>query len=362
MQIGIVGLPYSGKTTFFQTLTETQLDLNAIQKRDINQAVIKVQDERLDKLTAFFNPKKKINATIEIVDMVGLQKGDHSSQTFSTNFIAKVKTNEALIHVVRCFQDEAVPHVDGSVDIVRDIQTLEEEFLFADMAFIENRFEKLEKDMRKPKAKDAAIKEKVVMEKWNEAIQNEIPLRQLEMNEIEKQYVKNYQPLTAKPILIALNMDEDDISRSNEIVEEVKNSLDMKNIKIEPFFAKIELELMNLPPDEKEMFMDEYGLKESALSRLIRSAYDLLGLQSFFTVGEDECRAWTIRKSDTAQDAAGTIHTDFYKKFIRAEVVAYNDFINNEGSFAKCKENAVFRLEGKEYIVQNGDILHVRHG
>jgi GTP-binding protein YchF len=361
MQIGIVGLPFSGKTTFFQTLTETLLDPEQLQKRDSNQAIIKIQDERLDKLTAIFNPKKKINATIEIVDLVGLQKGDHSSQTFSSNFLTKVKTNDALIHVVRGFRDESVPHVEGDIDMVRDIRTLEEEFLFADMAFVENRFEKIEKDMKKPKAKDAAIKEKSVMEKWNEALQNETPLRQLDMTDDEKQYVKNYQPLTAKPLLIALNLDENDIDKSSQIVADINAKLDMKNIKIEPFFAKIEMELMNLADDEKSMFMEDYGLKESALSRLIRSAYDLLGLQSFFTVGEDECRAWTIRKGNTAQEAAGTIHTDFYNKFIRAEVVAYNDFMEN-GSFAKCKENGVFRLEGKEYIVQNGDILHVRHG
>jgi GTP-binding protein YchF len=361
MQIGIVGLPFSGKTTFFQTLTETLLDPEQLQKRDSNQAIIKIQDERLDKLTAIFNPKKKINATIEIVDLVGLQKGDHSSQTFSSNFMTKVKTNDALIHVVRGFRDESVPHVEGDIDIVRDIRTLEEEFLFADMAFVENRFEKIEKDMKKPKAKDAAVKEKSVMEKWNEALQNETPLRQLDMTDDEKQYVKNYQPLTAKPLLIALNLDENDIDKSSQIVGDINAKLDMKNIKIEPFFAKIEMELMNLADDEKSMFMEDYGLKESALSRLIRSAYDLLGLQSFFTVGEDECRAWTIRKGNTAQEAAGTIHTDFYNKFIRAEVVAYNDFMDN-GSFAKCKENGVFRLEGKEYIVQNGDILHVRHG
>lgn len=361
MQIGIVGLPYSGKTTFFQTLTETLLSQDALQKRDANQAIIKVQDDRLDKLNEIFNPRKKIYATIEIVDLVGLQKGDHSSQTFTTNFISKVKTNDALIHVVRGFQDDTVPHVDGSIDMVRDIHTLEEEFLFADMAFVEGRFEKLEKDMRKPKAKDAALKEKAVMEKWNEALQNEIPLRQIDMSDEEKQYVKNYQPLTAKPMLIALNLDEEDINRSQEIVDEVKSKVEMKNVKIEPFFAKIEMELMTLPPDEKKVFMEEYGLKDSALSRLIRSAYDLLGLQSFFTVGEDECRAWTIRKGENAQQAAGTIHTDFYNKFIRAEVVAFDDFIKN-GSFAKCKESGVFRLEGKEYIVQNGDIFHVRHG
>jgi ribosome-binding ATPase YchF (GTP1/OBG family) len=213
----------------------------------------------------------------------------------------------------------------------------------------------------KAKNKDMMIKEKEYIQRWSEALQNETPLRDLDMSEDEMRYARNYQPLSAKPLLIALNLDENDIKKSDEIVESVRSKFSGKNVKIEPFFAKIEIELSQLSPDEKEMFMGEYGLTESALSRLIRSAYDLLGLQSFFTVGEDECRAWTIKKGMTAQEAAGVIHTDFYNKFIRAEVVGYHDFIEC-GSFAKCKEKGHFRLEGKEYIVKDGDILHVRHG
>ena len=361
MQIGIVGLPFSGKTTFFQTITETHLDPNALQKRDANQAIVKIQDKRLDEFTEIFNPKKKVNATIEMVDLVGLQKGDHSSASFTNNFLAKVRNNDALIHVVRGFRDDAVPHVDGSIDIIRDVNTLEEEFSFADMAFVESRLEKLEKDMKKPKAKDAALKEKDIMLKWNESLQNEIPLRDIDMTDEEILLVKNYQPLTAKPLLIALNLDENDIEKADDIVRDVRQSLKGKNIKVEPFFAKIEMELVQLDDEEKQMFMEEYGLTESALSRLIKSAYELLGLQSFFTVGEDECRAWTIKKGMTAQEAAGVIHTDFYNKFIRAEVTSYNDFMEYK-SFAKCKENGVFRLEGKDYTVIDGDILHVRHG
>ena len=361
MQIGIVGLPYSGKTTFFQTLTETHLDPNALQKRDANIAIVKVIDERLDKLTAIFNPKKKVNATIEMVDIAGLQKGDHSSQSFSANFLSKVKTNDALIHVVRGFSDDNIPHVDGSIDILRDIKTLDEEFFFADMAFIENRLEKLEKEAMKPKNKELAMKEKDIMLKWNESLQNEIPLREIDMTEEETKYIKNYQPLSAKPLLLAVNLDEKDINKSDEIIKSISGKINAKNVRIEPFFAKIEMELVVLADDEKQMFMEEYGIKESALSRLIRSAYSLLGLQSFFTVGEDECRAWTIKKGENAQGAAGTIHTDFFNKFIRAEVTSYDDFMKY-GSFAKCKEHGVFRLEGKEYIVKDGDILHVRHG
>lgn len=361
MQIGIVGLSYSGKTTFFQTLTETHLDINALQKREPNQAIVKVIDSRLDEFTEIFQPKKKVNATIEIVDMVGLQKGEHSSSTFTSNFLGKVKTNDALIHVVRGFEDESVPHPDGSINLLRDIETIESEFIFADMAFVENRLEKLEKELKKPKDTDIIAKEMEIMKKWNDALQNEIPLRELEMTEDEIVYLKNYQPLTAKPMLIALNLDENEVNKAEEITNSIRSKINGKSVIVEPFFAKIEMELSQLPVEEKAMFMEEYGITESALARLIRSAYQLLGLQSFFTVGEDECRAWTIKKGMTAQESAGVIHTDFYKKFIRAEVTSYSDFMKF-GSFAKCKENGVFRLEGKDYIVSDGDILHVRHG
>lgn len=361
MQIGIVGLSYSGKTTFFQTLTETHLDINALQKREPNQAIVKISDYRLDRFTEIFNPKKKVNATIEIVDMVGLQKGEHSSSSFTGNFLGKVKTNDALIHVVRGFEDESVPHPDGNIDLLRDIETIESEFIFADMAFVENRIDKLEKELKKPKDTEAIAKEMEIMKKWNETLQNEKPLRELDFSPDEITYLKNYQPLTAKPMLIALNLDENDIKKANDITNEIKSKINGKSVIVEPFFAKIEMELSQLPEDEKAIFMEEYGITESALARLIRSAYQLLGLQSFFTVGEDECRAWTIKKGMTAQESAGVIHTDFFKKFIRAEVTSYDDFMKY-GTFAKCKENGVFRLEGKEYIVCDGDILHVRHG
>lgn len=359
MQIGIVGLPYSGKTTFFQTLTEVQLDPTALQKRDANLAIVKVVDKRLDEFTEIFQPKKKINATIEIVDMVGLQKGETSGSSINAQFLGKVKTNDALIHVVRGFKDDAVPQ-DGGLDMVRDIRTLEDEFLFSDMAFVESRIEKLEKDIQKTQ-KDEAKKELAAMQRWNEHLQAGNPLRTMDFPPEDDRYLKNYQPLSAKPLLIALNLGEDDIARANEIVEEVRKTIAWENVIIEPFSAKIEMELGALDEEEKAVFMEEYGLKESALARLVRSAYRLLGLQSFFTVGEDECRAWTIRNGMTAQDAAGVIHTDFYNKFIRAEVVSYEDFMKNM-TFAKCKEAGVFRLEGKEYIVHDGDILHVRHG
>jgi len=361
MQIGIVGLPYSGKTTFFQTLTETHFDPNVLQKKDVNQAIIKVPDERLDKLTQIFNPKRKVNATIEIVDLVGVQKPEPGHSAFSTQFLSKVRTNDALIHVVRGFEDDSVPHIEGSIDLLRDIKTFEDELIFSDMAFAESKLEKLEKDLQKQKTKDQAIKEIGIITKWNEVLSEGKPLRELDFDLEEQKLIRNYQLLSAKPLLIALNLNETDIPKKDQIVQNIKNNFNGKNIRIEPFFAKIEMELAQLSDEEKIIFMEEYGLKDSAVSRLIRSAYDLLGLQSFFTVGDDECRAWTIKKGMTAQESAGVIHTDFYNKFIRAEVVHYNDFIDC-GSFAKCKEKGLFRLEGKEYILLDGDIMHIRHG
>lgn len=361
MQIGIVGLPYSGKTTFFQTLSETLLDAAAIQKRDVNQAIVKVQDKRLDEFTEIFKPKKKVNATIEIVDLVGVQKAEAGTSSFNSTFLTKVRNNDALIHVVRGFEDDSVPHPDGSIDMIRDIKNFEDELIFADMAFVEGRLEKLDKDIMKQKIKDQAIKEKEVMIAWNEHLQTGRALRELDFGAEELRMVRNYQPLSAKPLLIALNLSESDIKNQQAIVEKVRAAIDWKHVRVEPFFAKIEMELAQLDAEEKAMFTEEYGITESALSRMIRTAYQLLGLQSFFTVGEDECRAWTINVGNTAQDAAGVIHTDFYNKFIRAEVTSYADFMKH-GTFAKCKEAGCFRLEGKEYIVADGDILHVRHG
>ncbi len=360
MQIGLVGLPQSGKTSVFQTLSQIHLDSSAIAKRESNQAIVKVPDARLDLLTNIFNPKKKVNATIEIVDLVGVQKGDRASSQFNSQFITKVKTNDAFIHVVRGFEDDTIPHIEGSINLIRDIRTLEDEFLLTDLAFVESRLEKLDKDMMKQKNKDDVKREIEAMQRWHKALENNIPLRETELTEDDIKYLKNYQPLTAKPMLIALNLSEADVKNSTEIVNKIKSEITGNNIKIEPFFAKIELELSQLPDEEKAVFMDEYGLQDSPLDRTIRSAYNLLGLQSFFTVGEDECRAWTIRKGMTAQEAAGAIHTDFYNKFIRAEVTGYDDFME-AGSFAKCKEKGTFRLEGKEYTCKDGDILNIRH-
>lgn len=360
MQIGIVGLPYSGKTTLFQTITKTNPDQNELAKSETHLAIVKVPDARLDKLTEMFNPKKKVNATIEFVDVVGLQKGDSGSTQFTGNFLAKVKTNDALVQVVRLFDNDAVPHPDGSIDMMRDINSFETEFILSDMALIEKRIESIKKQILK--TQDEKLKRELpLLEKCMEILQQEKPLRNHHFAKEELQILKTYQLLSIKPMLIALNFDESQINDTENFLDEVIKQKSGHNTKVLFFFGKIEMEMSDLSEEDAKAFMQDYGITESALDKLIREAYDLLGLQSFFTVGEDECRAWTIRKGMNAQEAAGEIHTDFFKKFIRAEVVHYDDFIECGGSFAKAKELGKWRLEGKEYIVKDGDIISVRH-
>jgi len=360
MQIGIVGLPFSGKSTLFQTITKTHLDPEVLSKAESHQAVIKVPDERLDILTGIFNPKKKVNATIEVIDVVGLQKGDSGSTQFTSNFLGKVKTNDALIQVVRLFENDAVPHPDNTINMMRDIDSFETEFIISDMELVEKRIQNIKKQIMK--TKDEVLKREVpVLEKCNEILQSEQPLREANLSSDELRLLRSYQLLSAKPMLIAINLDENQVEDTDKYLNELVKKKLGPNTKALSFFGQIEMEMSELSEEEASVFMEEYGIKESALKSLIRESYNLLGLHSFFTVGEDECRAWTIRKGMNAQEAAGEIHTDFFKKFIRAEVVHYNDFIA-DGSFAKAKENGHWRLEGKEYIVQDGDIISVRHG
>jgi GTP-binding protein YchF len=360
MQIGIVGLPYSGKSTLFQTITRTHLDPSALAKAETHQAIVRVPDDRLEKLSEIFAPRSTVYATIEFVDVVGLKKGESGSTQFTTNFLANVKTNDALVQVVRCFTDDAVPHPDGTIDALRDIATFETEFILSDLSIIESRMERINKQLQK--SQDELLKKELPMlEKFRRILDGEKPLREVDFTVEEAQVLRSYQLLSVKPMLIALNFDESQRGIVEETVNRVAKGKAGVQTKIVSFFGKIEMEMSELPEDEAGVFMEEYGIKESALATLIRESYALLGLQSFFTVGEDECRAWTIKKGMTAQEAAGAIHSDFVSKFIRAEVVSYNHFIEQGGSFAKAKESGQWRLEGKEYIVEDGDILSIRH-
>jgi GTP-binding protein YchF len=351
MQIGLIGLQNSGKTTLYNTV--------AFSSSESNRTVVKVPDDRLDKLTQLFNPKKQINAILEIIDIPGLQLSDEGKVKITNDFLSKVKNNDALFHIVRQFENEAVPHPEGNVDVLRDIQFLETEFLLADMTLIENRIEKIQKEILKTK-NEQVQREFPIFKKLQEHVEKEIPLRDLELDDSEKKILSGYQFLTLKPLLIGINFDENSKDSVEEIVNKVKAVFSNTNYQIIPFFGQFEFELSQLPDEESSIFMSDFGIEESAFTRILRTLYQLLGLQSFFTVGDDECRAWTIKINMTAQDSAGVIHSDFYSKFIRAEVVHYDSYMQY-GSFAKCKEAGVWRLEGKDYIVKDGDILNIRH-
>lgn len=361
MQIGIVGLPFSGKSTLFQTISRTHLDPAALARAETHQAMVRVPDKRLDRLAEVFKPKKTVNAVIEFVDVGGLKKGDAGSTQFTTKFLSDVKTNDALVQVVRFFTDETVAHPDGTVDPMRDVSTFETEFMISDMAIIETRIERIQKNLQKTND-EVGKRELPTLEKCNELLQAGTPLRNAELTKEESTVLKTYQLLTAKPMLIALNGDETQVGTIGETAKKIRDAHGGTNVSVLEFFGKIEQEMSELTEEEAAAFMGEYGIRESALDTLLRGAYDLLGLQSFFTVGDDECRAWTIRKGMTAQESAGVIHSDFEAKFIRAEVVHYDDFIANGASFAKVKEQGLWRLEGKEYVVREGDIISIRHG
>ena len=360
MQIGIVGLPFSGKSTLFQTITKTHLDSHALARSEAHQAIVKVPDERLGKLSALFSPKSTVHATIEFVDVVGLKKGETGSTQFTTNFFSNVKTTDALVQVVRLFSNDAVPHPDGSVDAARDIRSFEAEFILADLAIAEARVDRVKKQLQKLQD-DHLKKELPVLEKCKRMLESEKPLREVDFSKEELQLLKTYQLLSAKPMLVALNFDDAQRESSKEASKRIGELFGGRNTQVMSFFGKIEMEMSELAEGEAAEFMKEYGITESALNSLIRESYSLLGLQSFFTVGEDECRAWTMKKGMTAQEAAGVIHSDFFNKFIRAEVVQYDDFITHGGSFTKAKEAGHWRLEGKEYVVKDGDIMSIRH-
>lgn len=358
MQIGLVGLQYSGKTTLFNILAELKSGEGNI-KEEANIAVVKIPDERLDKLTEIFRPQKQVNATIEVYDIPGLRTSDEGKLKITSAFLNNVKNNDALFYVIRNFKNDSVPHPNNKIDPINDINFLETEFLLTDMEFLEKRLDKVKKDIQK--SKDDRLKHELpVIEKCYNHVEKELPLRTLGLDDNEKKLLSGYQLLTLKPAAVAVNFDDNSVDEAENEIEKIRKQFSKNGLIFIPFFAKIEEELNDLSAEERAVFMEDYGIKESAKSKILKTSYELLGLESFFTAGEDECRAWTIKKNYTAQQAAGVIHSDFYNKFIRAEVVSYDHFMEHK-SFAKCKENGTWRLEGKEYIVKDGDILTIRH-
>lgn len=358
MQIGIVGLPYAGKTTIFSTLLRHKSSDGSHHKTEAERGVVKVPDERLDRLTAMFNPKRKINTTIEYLKVQGFDSGAEKPQGLPAQFIANVKNVDAILLVVRAFENDLAPHPLGRVDAAKDIEFINAEFWLSDMAIVETRVERLEKSIKKTHL-EAEQRELELMNRCKAHLEQERPLREMALSAEDEKLLRTYQFLTAKPLLYVLNIAESKIAQAAEEEKKIAKFLTPK-CAITSLSAEIEKEISELSTEDAQVFMQDLGITEPALNKLIRVSYELLGLISFFTVGEDECRSWTIRSNTKAPQAAGAIHSDLERGFIRAETVHYADLISL-GSMHACKEKGVLRLEGKEYVVKDGDILNIRH-
>ncbi|MCR4838140.1 MAG: redox-regulated ATPase YchF [Eubacterium sp.] len=359
MKLGIVGLPNVGKSTLFNSLTKAGAESANYPfcTIDPNVGIVAVPDKRLDVLTKMYDSAKTTPAVIEFVDIAGLVKGASKGEGLGNQFLANIRETDAIVHVVRCFDDDDVIHVDGSVDPIRDIETINVELIFADLEVLERR---ASKQIRVARNDKSAAKEVEMLERLKEHLEAGKPAISFEtQDEDEEAYFKEYNLLTAKPVIFAANVAEDDMAddgASNEYVNRVREYAAENHSEVFTVSAKMEEEIAELDDDEKGEFLADLGLTESGLDKLIKASYSLLGLISYLTAGPTESRAWTIKKGTKAPQAAGKIHSDFERGFIKAEIVSYDDLIDC-GSMAVAKEKGLVRQEGKEYVVQDGDVV-----
>ncbi|MDI6693523.1 MAG: redox-regulated ATPase YchF [Anaerolineales bacterium] len=356
MRLGIIGLPQSGKTTIFNALTRGDQPTTISGGRfEVRTAMIEVPDVRVERLSALFRPQKTTYAKVAYADIAGLEGSNNGNgkNGLSGSLLNQLSQLDGFVHVVRCFENPTVPHPAGSVDPRRDLLALDSELALSDLMMVERRLEKLTEERKKGGGRDKALieRETALFESFKDALMADIPLRDLEISPEDEKSLSGFGFLTRKPVLLVLNLSDGQEPPAIEYPHQRSALL--------PLQGRLEMELAQLPPDEAQLFMLEFGIQELGLQRVIRLSYDLLGVQSFFTVGEDEVRAWTVRRGASAVEAAGAIHSDLQKGFIRAEVISYEDLINL-GGLAEARAHGRLRLEGKEYVVQDGEIMHVR--